>query len=368
MTVTRASAVGLHLTCPQAAQTAQTYPADTEYAAVGRAVHSLLAYWIEHKDAVPRTALSWRTSAIRAAAAQGLEDHDDVEQTARWAWSAWLRVRQYFEAPGATPPQTELALRATFGQLLLTGHIDVLTIAGPRAFVLDFKTGWGDENHRPQLLAYCALVFAEYPAVEEIWAGTLLVRHRETDAQLYDREEVAAWTDGLRQRLAEDTYQPGRHCTRCHRRLSCPALAEYVRTIAGEAIRPTLGPELRDAYERAKTLESYAKTLRDGIRAIVAQNGPVDVGHGEQLEITEQRQTIVLPDALPIIEDIVGPDHARECIKIGKGKLEDLLKRAAGRGQGAAFIRDTMDRLAAENVLAYQFVDKLELRPRRNEP
>jgi ATP-dependent exoDNAse (exonuclease V) beta subunit len=70
--------------------------------------------------------------------------------------NAWAEVEQWFPEPR----ECERYFESTFGDLLLTGHLDVLAFAedDTEARICDYKTGWLDADCEDQQRGYGWLV------------------------------------------------------------------------------------------------------------------------------------------------------------------------------------------------------------------
>lgn len=125
------------------------------------------------------------------------------------------------------------------------GRADMLVMAGDRASLVDWKTGFryqGDAEGNLQGLAYAAGVFARWAAVESVTIFFVYPRLQEVTYAVITRSDLA-WVIpkigtviGRRQQAEEDPgtvpYNQGSSCEFCDKKGSCPA---WIKT-AGDAL------------------------------------------------------------------------------------------------------------------------------------
>lgn len=266
----------------------------------------------------------------------------------------WLKIKHRFV--GA---QGEIALSHAFEVDLpdgatitveLTGHPDLLVIDGEVARGGDWKFGRVDHDFRHQMLAYCVLVFLNYPQVKRIeWS---IFWMREEDEELYrmTRDEVMPWLEALASRVVtwDGVYRTGTHCTFCPRSYGCPAAkAMWRRDVAaladggmlalverGEDIPAMM---LGDFFHRVKTIAVLCERARAAVRDRVEKaGGRIDLGDGTELRIeTTNRREVDAVKAWSTLEAHAPSGELGPFIDIRLSDLESAVAQAAGRGRGA---------------------------------
>lgn len=74
-----------------------------------------------------------------------------------------------------------------------------------------------------------------------------------------------------------------------------------------------------------------------------------------------EKKTIDFARAEPVLRDALGWDLP-SVVQIGKGKLEDALRAKAGKGKGAALIRDVMEQLDDAGAVKVETTYRLEVK------
>jgi len=142
----------------------------------------------------------------------------------------WNVVQQMRELAALTDPQTELQMAVTVdwepcgwfdATVYLRAVVDVLSISGPEALVVDHKTGKIYDGHSEQAKIYGAFILACYPDVQTVKVKFLYI-DQGTDADyFYNRSELEAlkapWDEIMATMRADDIFptNPGRACNWC---------------------------------------------------------------------------------------------------------------------------------------------------------
>lgn len=107
--------------------------------------------------------------------------------------------------------------------------VDALVIEGPRAIVIDHKTGKIREGYDSQLDLYAAAIFSAYPEVETVEPELWFVDHGVTlpvPPKKYHRDELPTlkkrWAKRALPMLSDKRFAPraGNYCRWCHFRKS----------------------------------------------------------------------------------------------------------------------------------------------------
>jgi hypothetical protein len=354
----RCSALPLAVTCPPSLLPAspRVESADDLAARNGSAVHHLLAVgirtgqWIDPLDA----------------AALFDAEPDEVGRLSLWARRAWEQLSHHFPAP-----QTEVPFSLTSGAgVELTGHLDVLSVPDDEVRVCDFKTGRVDDSHDDQLRGYAYLALLNHPSAARAYSALIRVRDQVCDGRYYERAELERWWTRTLERLRDlETHRPGRHCSGCPRRLSCPAVAKLIehsmhilRTdrLDGAPTPTTVGR----VYDAAKVLEQATELALEAVRLqVAAHGGKLLIGGGRQLELKETTTRKIDPRiALPLLQDFL-PDRERlaDCLTVSKSKVEKAVMDGAPRGQKGAAVQVLLGCLEEAGALQSHTTQRLEV-------
>jgi hypothetical protein len=343
----RCSQLPLAFTCPGSVRVPAAVPvnAQNDAADVGTAGHAGLATLV-------------RTGAVDWEGVPELAKEHEVEQGELRVLLAlglklWLKVRESF--PNAS---AELALAHRLGRVHLTGHPDILGMSGSTAHIGDWKLGRLDSDYREQLRGYMALVLLKHDILTKADACVLWVREGDGEGYEMDRAALFAWLQRVNDEIVEwdGVYHPGTHCQYCPRSHECSAANALARRdfaiVADADLAGHLedGPTLREMIrsepdkvvallERADFASKVADRVRAAIKDEVIRSGDI-VGGGKRLTVTksEKRHLAVWP-AFPVLQEALGDEELAAVINISIGKVEDLVRKKAGKGQGAAAVR-----------------------------
>lgn len=307
-------------------------------------------------------------------------DPGEVYALARWAWNRWQGtddrpgLSQWFPAPVV---EEELIWTHPAG-VTLSGHPDVVSVAGDAVHGADWKSGFVDADYADQLRAYALLALNEHPGADRAYFALVRIREQCIDGFWFTRAELDAWAYRLSIHLRKtEAYNPGPWCGRCPRLHECPAVMSEIRQLHGElahgeplllrlpADRRARAAMLTSLHARAKLAEGRLAKLKEIIRAEVeAAGGALPTGDGAELRLVEQEQKRLAPrEALPVLLDgYLTHEQLHEVMTLPKGKVEDLVAAGAGRGKGAAALRELRARLEAAGAYATTVIRKLELK------
>lgn len=350
--------------CPPSIRTDAIQVVTGELPAVGQAAHHGLNRGIAHGQHLEVATLAAMFGA----------DEEELERVMIQAWRAWSAIRQWF----GDQPQCEVLLEHEFGPLHLSGHVDVLGLAPMQRQVriADWKSSWQSEDHSDQIRAYAWLALQTYPDYDEVWAAVIRPRQGTYDAQVYRREDLKLWMDGLIERLTgrgSEQFNVGEQCLRCPRSVSCPAIADLMRRADTTLdIDDSLGngPErYEEIYTKLRILEQACEVTRKAIKSQVAAAG----GRIGNLVVTEEaRETIRYTEAAAArVFAALGNDDLERIVSISKTELGKVVMRDAPHGQKGAKWQAIQEVLREAGAVDKTFITKLELRRsqcRRNNP
>lgn len=347
----RASRMPLAFKCAGATVPPALAVSENGYAAsVGSAVHDVLRTLAESDYVDWESIPSW-------AASHGV-DPDDVFPLVRMAAKLWSTTVLRETFAGA---MTEVPLSAEIPpNLLLTGHADLMVVRDRVARAADWKTGRGDDDYSAQMRAYAALILLENSELLEATVTVIWIRDSEIENYTMTRAGLVEWLVDLRDRVLnwDGVYHPGKHCQYCPRSHECEASNALVRRDVAamrdmdvaERIETSLSlmkpAAMVELHRQATSVIDVATRVRDAIKAHVMARGDV-VADGVRLTVeTQDRRELDPAKAWPVLEDLgfESADFAA-CIDLHVSKVEKIVAQGAGRGKGAAAVRDLSARL-----------------------
>lgn len=338
------------------------FPIDPHHdaAAAGTAAHKCL-------EALPSTG-EIRWSTVPDIAARYGADEQEVRILSALGAKLWKEVSETFS--GA---QAEVDLEAEVAPgVLLTGHVDLLTINDRVARAGDWKTGRKDSDYAAQMRAYGLLVLLKYPELEEVSVTALWVRDQEIENYTMRRAEARRWLEKLVEEVVnwDGVYHPGSHCQYCRRWHECDAASAYVRRDVQALVGPrtkdidTMTPdEIITIYEQADLVEKLAKRVRDAVRERAIQRGEIE-GTSKRIAVsTEQRREVDPEKAWPVLEAAGFEDEDFAAVmKLSVSKVEKRIAQKARRGRGAAAVRELSKQLAEAGAVKTNELKKLQIK------
>lgn len=364
----RASSLPLVFQCPGAARAPEIRISEAaEPATVGTAVHEAL------RSLPTRGVLDWE--AIQEIADKHGVSADEVRLLCGLANKLWPELHDSFE--GAL---TEVGLsHEIMPGVVLSGHVDLISVSEQRrvARAADWKTGRKDADYSHQMRAYGALVLLDDPSLEECTVTVVWIRDGEIENYTVTRETARLWLRELVERVVhwDGVYTAGAHCVHCHRAHECPAanalarrdvaamndagLAERV----GNELASMTADEIARLLEKADSVAVYCERVREQIKGYVARNGEV-VSPGIRLSIeTQERRELDPLKAWSVLESFGFSDEDfAEAMKLGVSQVEKIVAKKAGRGKGAAAVRDLKEKLEAAGAVSRNEIGKLTVK------
>lgn len=284
---------------------------------------------------------------------------------------AWYGAKSWEElAPSFPDPETEVEVMATFGDVRLTGHVDLRAHpADTDANVVDFKTGRVDRDYYHQLAGYGSCVLKINPQLERVVVSIVWLRDQTIETYVIDRAVSDQWIARLGTQLSRTQFVTGDHCRHCPRSHSCPAVqakaAEGIAILTGEPRLSLEGLPSADVvalYRRARLVEKVAESMVASIRLHVIQHGPQDSGDGTALQVVEENggRDIDVGKAWDIIQArLPDADAMSSVLRVSATALDEAVVKAAGRGKGADAKRALAAELAAAGAVTMKKLQKM---------
>lgn len=364
----RASRLPLTMACPQSWQTdGYDVQPDLEAARLGTAVHEYLAAQIA--GTIP---LGESDEMFDALAIKHHVEKESLRMLTMIASKLWQQIADWFPQP-----QIEVAISHQFPMLRLSGHIDVLSYIPQEQLIVvnDHKTGWVDADHYHQVMGYGFLALQQYPEAERVHIVVSRVRDFQTDHETYTREQIMGWAETMLRRIAEPVYNPGKHCSFCPRRLTCPAYRDWIHSAMHIVLdapdshanhdlrkRPDYAEQIQRIYEAKATLSKALDEVQDILKTLATESmGSIPCGQNYLLRIESSPRTeILFSKAWDLIRPIIPDDQLDSIISISKKKLIDLVRSQAGRGQKKHAEDDFLAQLESKQALQQHTIEMLK--------
>lgn len=356
----RASGLPMAFRCAGSARSATLAIEETsEPASLGSAVHEAL------RPLAEGAGLQWES--LEAIADKWGVNRDELRMLCAIANKLWPTVAEHF--PDAS---TEVELVSSVYGVPFTGHADVLSVVGTVARGADYKTGRKDVDYAEQMRGYCALVLMTYEQVQEVTFTVLWLRDGDLQNYSMTRKQLAAWLESLRAKVIEwsGAYRPGPHCDYCRRSHECDARNALVRRDVASlmdvhqdeaSVIAQLAPEQKLAlYRRAKMVKETAERVTKAIRQNVEAYGNVVTDNGKLVIEIEKHRELQTLAAWPVLEAAGFQDaDFADVVDVSISRVEKRIAKNAGRGNGAAAVRELSEKLNEACAIRIKDVAKL---------
>lgn len=311
------------LNCPGSWQAEQHIPAEDggPDAVTGTLIH----------DAIARQDIESLADEHRAVAYECVQIRDEI-------------VRDFGGDPQAGQYFVEIERRIWWRLKLFSGQCDYVVIDGPRALIVDYKTGHvgaPPAERNLQLAAYALLIAHEY-GCDEIHVAIVQPRafprksvsvYRWADIQAAEE----AVTKMLHNAMAESPPRnAGEWCHYCRARATCPeaqSVVKHLVSIAETGQLPATTPEeMAQLLDRATIAKRIAQTIFDQAkeRMIAGEEIP-----GYRLKPGSKRKTITDPNAVftRAAERGITQEQFLAAVSVSTGKLKGALREQGLKGK-----------------------------------
>lgn len=357
----RCSGLPLAFRCPGSVREASLPINETgEAADLGRAAHELLAQLVT-TDRIP-----W--DDLPAVAKRYQVDAEELRVLMHLGAQLWNAVKE-----SCPNPLTEVELMHHLGPATLTGHADIYSRTGTEAFIPDWKTGRADSDYSEQLKGYAALALLEDVELTKATAAVLWVRDGTYEQYTMDRAGVWEWMRRVESEIIQwdGTYRPGKHCEYCPRAHECPARAALVRSAVaaitgqdvGEVVAAMAPEQVVQLSEMADIARSQVERVKAAIKKRVEQQGDV-TALGKVITLAvEQRRKLKPVEAFAVLEERgFGDAEWAQVIDMSVSAAEKIIATKAGKGKGAAAVRELKAALEAAEAVETETVTRLVTR------
>lgn len=334
----RASSMDRFLVCPTSAlELAHPYNPDSPDATLGTAKHAAIAAMLSGEDLSAEIA---HDNSV---------DHDDVIMAVRSA------RRLVDEILGWVQGEAEQLIEQRLDGQIATGTPDLVIRSSSHLVVVDFKTGFSEDEHRCQLLTYAHSARERWGMPTCGYTTTVegQLRHGERIVHNYSANDL----DGFRAEVDEAQTEigkritPGKHCMFCPRQLACEERGQYLRAATGALIATDWAGEeiaivqLGAIYDRYKDVMRAASRYQHLLDAAL-QAGPVPLPGGRRLEMHEVDRTVVDVTALAVFDEMGWTsEDLRQAVTISKSGIDRIVKSKSPPRGGARMWREVMGKI-----------------------
>jgi hypothetical protein len=134
-----------------------------------------------------------------------------------------------------------------------------------------------------------------------------------------------------------------------------------------QKVRSDLVPAtMLSMYRRAKMVAECADQVQALIRSHVEAHGPIEDAHGKLSIVDEPRRELDPGAAWAVLEAAGFDDEAFVAVmKLSLTAIEKRVAKAAGRGNGAAAVRDLNAKLEEAGAISVSTTHKLKVEEKR---
>lgn len=313
-------------------------PPSGEPAAMGTAVHEMMAWWVARLGVAP-TIVDIHTCAKK----HGV-DQDELEKLFAYGCIAWAELEKYFPNARTEEPVSGDGIAGTQDVF----HRDDATMA-----VLDWKTNRVRRDYDAQLLGYAAAAVDTYSMPESgvVTVCIVWLRFFEYEVKNYTQDDIERFYHRVKQAELDKgkRYSPGESCTYCKRQNECGARQEYLNT-AGSALMDVGGHAMsRETlalfHGRAQTLNRALKQYQGALR-LALTSGPLPDGNGNMLSLEESTRDKISPlEAWPVLTAAgFDDDDMAACVTMKKTEIGNIAagKVSKNKGKARALLMDAL--------------------------
>lgn len=362
----RPSALPLAFHCPASIRGSGILINETnEAAGAGSAFHELVCHLVEDGT------IEWdRVNEISDK--HGGADDQEVRILCGKACKIWPELQIHFPR-AMTEVRVEKFL--TVKDLKIGGTMDGISISGDVARILDWKSGRLDSDYWQQVRAYGCMILLEFPQLRECTVTIVWVRKGEFENYTLTQADAAEWLRELEARVInwDGVYCPEtKYCSHCPRGHECEARNRLVRrdvaAIADldldslEASLATMPAEQIIALTRkAKTVARYGAAVLDAVKAAVLDGKAIEANGVELTVESEVRRELDTKKAWGVLDEHFGftDEDFGEVVKMRVSAIEKRVAKNAGKGNGAAAVRDLKNRLELAGAVEFNEIFKL---------
>lgn len=253
-------------------------------------------------------------------------------------------------------------MKAPFTGTLDLAGITTFADGHTQGVVVDWKNTWRDDDHTAQLLAYAWLLLQSDSDMKSVIIIVPMLRLGKADPpREFSREWVESWEREFERNTLShpEIFRPGEWCSRCRRKMTCPALLEMNRqtvdVLASPGFEGMLTREtLPDLRVRVKLVKEAIALFEGFQRETIMEKGPLKLPNGKLLKAVERNIDVIgLRAAWPILQEAFPDDgDIEKVVTVGKTKLLELIGARAPKGMKGKSQDTFMERLDAAGAVS----------------
>ncbi len=353
----RCSSLPRILACPASAVPPAT-AIDTggEYAAVGSAVHAVLAQWV--------TEGVWDVDSAVERYGVGRDEVSRPAWTGRKLWALYEGRVEVVHV------EKEMSSEFPRHGFTLTGHPDMClkSMVGldldPTRIIWDCKSTRFGGGHSPldQLLGYLYLWFDEDMEMWDRPSKAIIAWLRDGFCQVIDvtGDIIRDWQSRLFDAMEDrKTFAPSAEaCKYCPRSHECPAKTALLQESV-LALAPSDGPAVPMTPERLAKLKPMRDVLKNEIQRYdkalalaLQEHGSLPLDDERELYLSEEtRESINAGPAWAVLTEEIPIEDLRGALRVVKGDLMKIAMARAPYGGKKAYADELLDKLRAAGAV-----------------
>jgi len=246
---------------------------------------------------------------------------------------------------------------------MFRGIIDVYSIIGSTAYVVDWKTSSAVTSDPLQTEIYAFMLFNDHPELTTVMTTIEYLKLGVSIENMYSREDVAhlkGWLKSLSEEIFEKTEDPkyewkatpNEFCGWCHLQNECPMYRKVHEEMVVNSPNMLIS-ELSDKelYAYSVIAGKLASDMSDELSTRLKESGCLDISDTKSLILKPRNYSNVNPDAWEQLLALGVPEEAiKGCTKLSVSAMKGLLKK-----HEVAF-KDVADKLVTKEVRYVQTV------------
>lgn len=269
------------------------------------------------------------------------------------AWRAfqirdkWQTVAQWYQDNPRREKRISCTLKNGF---VLEGTPDLFNVFATYAVVFDLKTGEAEVDYFPQVELYALILWKMFGAtgLNQVHVALFSPMLEKYESRIFTAEYLAELEDLYiaAMEAAGIRYTPGPWCRWCKRLTSCPVNIRAIDPLcadiqSGRVITAADLAHMRPAiHVMEKIVESYKRVER----ALVDQQGTIELGNGYELYLKTWNKTVFKPketlalllgEGIPMDKIVERIGFTKEDIKELARESPKLVPRSKENGIGA---------------------------------
>jgi len=258
----------------------------------------------------------------------------------------------------------------------MKGRVDIggVIVDGKTLIVSDYKSGRASTSCEHQIHSYAEMIRQKFPDVETVIGLVLWARDEEVQVFTWSQDDMIQWTIDVVETIYNwdgVTYAIGEHCTYCQRQFSCPARGKALMATqemmldTKPEVTHLVGEDFAKAWAASISIPGMVKRWREMQRQRILASGPIDMGKGKVLALTE-KNTAPDTDAFKASKVLkAGYNFTDEdvlaCCKLSKADVETTVGDRAPKGKKGAHKKEVIGSLVQYGAIIPKTAQTLKI-------